>query len=215
MTMTMKIKFSKPVYSLGEEIAAEIVYDNPTTVPLKLENPSKSFDVVMHVVDSKNKEDLNYTMGTMTVTLIDKATDQYVLAQPPKEQMEIAPATAFQFTSDLNNRLYLRPGKFDGFLTDGGKESNHVAITILFDNPAVDHLFALARDPQEGYGRREWAMDWLRQIYPEFKLALPLEDDPAGVRAQKEASNQVVIEKFFHWWQENKRNINVAKIVAQ
>jgi hypothetical protein len=211
----MKIKVSKPTYSLGEAIVAEILYDNPTRVPLRLENPAKSFDVAMHMVDSNNKEDLNYTMGTLGVTMIDKATDRYVLTQPAKEQMEIAPASSFQFTSDINSRLYLRPGKFDCFLTDGGKESNHLAITIVFDNPAIDYLFALARDPRRDYGRREWAMDWLRKIYPEYRLDLPLDEDPAEVRVRKEAANKVAGEKFFQWWQGKKSTLNVRKMMGQ
>ncbi|MCJ7604149.1 MAG: hypothetical protein MUO63_21950 [Desulfobulbaceae bacterium] len=211
----MKIKVSKPTYSLGEAIIAEIVYENPTTMPQQLENPSKSFDVVMHVVGARNKEDLNYTMGTMGVTIIDKATDRYVLTQPAKEQIEIDPATSFQFTSDLNNRLYLRPGKFDCFLTDSDKESNHLTITILFDNTAVDYLYALALDPQQIYGRREWAMDWLRKLYPEFRLDLPLDEDPAEVRVRKEAANKVIGEKFFQWWQDNKKTINLREMVGQ
>jgi len=151
----MKIKLSKLTYSLSEAIVMDIDYENKTTELITIEDPSKSLDVIMHVVDSKTNEDMSYTMGTIDVTIIDRQTDQYALSEPIVERIDISPEDSFHFTSDLNERLYLSPGKFDCFLTDQDAESNHLFATILFDNASVDTLYAIAIDPHQRYSRRE------------------------------------------------------------
>lgn len=200
----MLIKFSKPTFFLGESIPVEITYDNGTSETVVMDNPSKSFDVLMHSIDMKTNEDMNYTMGKVIVTDIDKASGQFALVEPPKEQIEIIPNSSFVFTSDLNERLYLRPGKFDCRLTDNGSESNHVEITIKFTKKSVDYFFRLVQDTEQIYGRREWAMEWLQVLYPDFKLNLPLEDDHDDIKRQKETSNRRVYDQFAEWWNNNK-----------
>lgn len=200
----MLIKLSKPTFFLGESIPVEITYENGTSETVVMHDPSKSFDVLMHLIDMKTNEDMNYTMGKVIVTDIDKASGQFVLVEPPKEQIEIIPNSSFVFTSDLNDRLYLQPGEFDCFLTDNDKESNHIKISVKLTKVSVDNLFKLAQKKETDYSRREWAMESLQVIYPGFKLKLPLENDPENIKTQKEIANTQIYNEFTEWWNNNK-----------
>ena len=211
--MDIKIKLSKPTFFLGESIAADITYENNSSEVIAIDNPSKSYDVSIHVVDITNNEDLSYTTGKVIVTNIDKASGQYVLTNPPKEQIKIAAKSSFQFISDMNERLYLRPGKFDCFITDNKIESNHVKISIKLTPSSVDHLLKLAQNKDAGYSRREWAMESLQKLRPSFKLTLPLENDPADVKIKKESYNTAVCHEFTAWWHSNKISQHVKELL--
>jgi len=205
----MFIKFNKNMYDLGTPVSIEITYDNQTDDVIVIPDPSKSLDVLMRAVDMKTNEEMNYTMGKIIVTEIDRASGQFAISEPPVSKIEIKPGLPFVTTSDLNEKLYLHPGKFDCSLKDKSEESNHVQVTIKFTKTSVDYLFGLAKDIDHTYGRREWAMEWLQKLYPDFKLNLPLEDDTSSIKTQKEASNKLVYDHFSEWWNNNKATKNM------
>ena len=201
----MFIEFSETSYDLGKSTPVNITYENPGANGIVMENPSKSLYVTMHVVDTKTQEDMSYSMGKIEVTDIDSASGQYALVEPPNEEIQIEPKSSFTFTSDVNSRLYLRPGEFECVLIDhDDEESNRAQITIEFTKESVPDLLELARDENQDYGRREWAMDWLQELYPEFKLNLSLEDDSDYIKKQNEVCNKVIYDAFVEWWNENK-----------
>lgn len=205
----MQIKLSDTSYPLAKPLPVEITYDNPTGQVLVVDNPVKSLFVEMHLVDLRTKEDHSYTMGKVVTTTFRGDQDRYALVKPVPEALSIAPGSAFVFTSDPNERLYLRPGKFDCFLTDAAGESNHLELTIELTRESVVTLFAIAREPKQGYSRREWAMDWLQKIHSEFRLELALPDDPPQKAAQDEADNAVVYAGFATWWSQHEHGADM------
>lgn len=211
--MDIKIKLSKPTFFLGESVSAEFIYTNNKSEAIVIDNPSKSYDVSMHVVDISNKEDLSYTTGKPVVTDIDRASGQYVLTNPPKEQIKIAARSSFKFISDLNEKLYLRPGGYDCYLTDHAIESNHLKISIKLTASSVEHLLEVVQNKEAGYSRREWAMEFLQKLRPSFKLTLPLENDPADVKTQKESNNTASCHEFSAWWHSNMNSQHVKGLL--
>ena len=52
-------------------------------------------------------------------------------------------------------------------------------------------------------GRREWAMEWLQKIDPNFELKLSDPSDSDEVKAANEARNQANIDAFTRRWNQN------------
>lgn len=202
-------------YNLGESIPVEITYRNNAGRRIVTENPAKSFDITMHLTDLGNDEDLNYTMGRMRVTIIDKASDRYVSAMPPPDTIILEPDSSVTFSSDLNDRLYLRPGNFLCFLTELERQSNQIKIEIKFTRESVLSLAKVAQNENQEYGRREWAMDWLAKLYPDFKLKLSAEEDSAEVRKQNETYNGNIIDSFMKWWDANRNSAKTDELLKQ
>ena len=213
--ISMIIKLAKTTYFLGEAIPVEITYDNNTSETLVMENPSKSFEVLMHLVDTKCNEDFKFTMGILIVTVIDRKTREYVDVMPEIEQIEIAPKSSFLFTSDLNDRLSLYAGEFDCFLTDGDNESNHIKLNIRYTIESVNNLLKLAQNKEATYGRREWAMEWLQELYPNFKLRLSLEEDSDDIKIQNETYNKSIYNEFLNWWDDKKDSVNIEEMLKR
>lgn len=211
----MIIKFSKMSFFLGESVPAEVSYKNDTEEKIVIENPAKSLDVILHLLDSLNGEDLNYTLGKIEVTVMDKTADHYAKSLPPREMLTLEPNSAFTFTTDLSERLYLRPGDFTCYLQEGEKESNRVTISVKYKRESVIPLVQIARDPNMIYGRREWAGDWLKKLYPRFQFELPYDEDPPDVRKKKEEQISVKVAEFLSWWQENSNNPKIDTLLLQ
>lgn len=211
----MLIKFGKTSYYLGESIPAEINYMNSTSEKILVENPAKSLDINLHMLDSASGEGFNYTLGQTETLVIDKASDRYVTTVPKKELVTIPPDSGISFKSDLNERLYLRPGNFICYLTEGEKESNRVALAVHYQRESVIPLVQVARDPNMIYGRREWAGDWLRKLYPGFQLDLPYDEDTPDVRKEKEKQISLKVAEFLSWWQENRNNPQMDTLLLQ
>lgn len=211
----MKIEVSKTAFDLGESIPIKVIFDNPTDAPVKREDPSRSLEVIMHATDTGSQEELSYSMGKIEVTTIEGEGDQYAISQPQVDTIEIAPDSSFSFVSDLHERLYLRPAEFDCFVSNPDIESNHVTLTVNFTRESVRLLLETVRNIEAGYSRREWAMDWLRQLQPEFELKLPLDEDSAEFKAQCETDNSPVYERFSAWWSENRDSAEIDSLLAQ
>lgn len=211
----MMIKFSKMSYFLGESIPAEVNYKNDTGEKIVIENPAKSLDVILHLLDSLNGEDLNYTLGKIEVTVMDKTADQYAKSLPPKETLTLEPNSAITFTTNLNERLYLRPGNFTCYLQEGEKESNRISISVKYKRESVVPLIQIARDSNMVYGRREWASDWLKKLYPRFQFELPYDEDSPDMRKKKEEQIRVKVAEFLSWWQENGNDPKIDTLLLQ
>lgn len=211
----MIIKFSKKSFFLGESIPAEVSYKNDTGERIVIEDPAKSLDVIMHLLDLSNDEDLNYTLGKIEVTVMDKTADQYAKSLPPKDTLTLEPNSAITFTTDLNERLYLRAGDFTCYLHEGEKESNRISISVKYKRESIVPLIQIARDANMVYGRREWASDWLRKLYPRFELDLPYDEDSPDVRKKKEEQISVKVAEFLSWWQENSNNPKIDTLLLQ
>lgn len=205
VSLPMKIILTKQNYYLGESIPIEIIYSNQATTTVSLKDPAASFEVEMHVIDADTQEDLSYTMGQISTTVFDEAEDQYALVIPEPESIEVAPTSEYRFHSDLNERLFLRAGKFDCFLTDSGNESEHIEINISLKESELPYLMTYAMDTQQEYGRREWAMEWIQELYPEFILKLPLKDSPENVVKEYEQFNQERHKEFIVWMESKKQ----------
>ena len=211
--LSMNIRFKNSTFVLGEPVPAEVVYSNITEAAIHISDPSQSLEVLMHLVDKDSKEDMNYTMGEVKATVLDSGADQYALDVPVVPEIQISAASEFRFDTDLNNRLYLRPGKFDSYLTDPDGESNHVEILIEYTNTSVEYLIRYAMDHNQTYGRREWAMEWIQKIYPNFKLELPYAETTTEEKAKYEAYNNEKYREFSAWWESYKDKINIQQSV--
>lgn len=203
--MQVNISTANAVYGLGKPIKVDVTITNTGHRVLVLDQPASSLAVEMHLVDRRTREDLSYTMGRVGTTVLPGAGDRYALVVPVAKPFQIEPRASFSFSTDPQQRLFLRPGVFDCFLTIDADHSNRIQLTVEFKRDSVDELFALARDPAQTYGRREWAMDWLAKLYPAFRLALPVPDAADAARAQMESSNRTVYESFATWWRANQQ----------
>lgn len=200
-TMHIRISTSAPTSALGLPIPVAVSLVNEGDQRFVGEEPDTSMRVEYHQLDGRTKEDLSYAMGKLTTTSF--GPEQYALVTPTPKQLELAPHTAHDFTTDANERLYQRPGKYEVFVTmEQVGKSNSVPLTVTFTRASVAPLFALARDPAAEYGRREWAADWLVRLYPGFRIKLAAPDAPQAQRAQLEADNRPVYDGFQAWWQE-------------
>ena len=203
--MQLNISTANSVYALGKPIRVDVTIANTGDRTLVLDEPASSLAVEMHLVDRRTREDLSYTMGRVDTTVFPGAGDRYALVVPMGKPFQIGPHASFSFSTDPQQRLFLRPGVFDSFLTIDADQSNRIQLTVEFNRGSVDELFALARDPAQAYARREWAMDWLAKLYPAFRLALPTPDAADPSRAQLESSNRTVYESFATWWRANQQ----------
>lgn len=198
MQITLRAAAATP---LGKPLPLDITLANPGSSPLVIDDPAQSLDIEMHMVYKPTGEDLSFTMGKITTTQIG-SVDEYAIEVPPPRPKSIAPGASLAIKPDANARLFLRPGDYDVFVTHKGSESNHVPLKVAMTRESVALLFATARDPQMPYSRREWASDWLARLYPEFRPSLSLPDDSATQRAQREAGNQPLFQRFAEWWRE-------------
>ncbi len=211
--ISMVIKFSKTSFYLGESVPAEIHYKNNASKKVVIENPAQSFEIIMHVFDSTRNEELNYTMGKIQITVMNKSADQYSKSIPPKEMVTIEANSYLNFISDLNDRLYFHPGSFTCWLSEGDSVTNKVTIAIRFARESVLPMIQLARDTDTSYGRREWAMNWLQKIYPKLKLDLPYDEDAPEIKKEKESYNGATIAEFINWWHDNQNSDKVEVLI--
>jgi len=178
------------------------------------ETPQKSLDLLMHAVNIQSSEDLNYSIGKIQVKTFDN--DKFALAVPIKEKFEIQPKSVFSFFSDLNERLFLIPGKYNCFLTNYLVEkSNVITLTISFTAGSVSYLLKTGLDERVSYGKREWAYDWLKKINPMFELRLTNEKDSEEQRNKKKAFNIDAHTKFEKWWNENQKSEECVKRIQE
>lgn len=186
---------------LAKPLPLDITLANPGSTPLALEDPAQSLDLEMHLVDKATGEDLSFTMGKLSSTPLG-GDDRYAVEAPIPKPTTIAPGASLAVRPDANARLYLRPGDYDVFVTHKQARSNLVPLKIEMTRESVALLFATARDPQMPYSRREWAGGWLARLYPAFRPSLALPTDAPAVRAQQEAGNQPLYQRFAEWWRE-------------
>ncbi len=186
---------------LARPLPLDITLSNPGTTPLALDDPAQSLDLEMHLLDKATGEDLSFTMGRLTSTPLG-GDDRYAIEVPVPRPTTIAPGASLAVRPDANARLYLRPGDYEAFVTHKQSRSNPVPLKIELTRESVALLFATARDPQMPYSRREWASDWLARLYPAFRPSLALPTDAPALRAQHEAGNQPLYQRFAEWWRE-------------
>ncbi|GAA6170809.1 hypothetical protein NBRC116592_04790 [Colwellia sp. KU-HH00111] len=196
---TMKIHLSKQTFYLGEDILVDIYYPNLRTSVITIPDPETSFDVEMHFLDINTEEDLNYTMGQSTTTVMENASDQWALNVPVPEEISIAPNDVYHFTSNANERLYLNAGKYVVYVTDSESESARLEVSIVLNKDALTHLSALAMNTKENYSRREWAMTHVQTVYPKFILLLPDEGISKAAASENEKNNQIQYQSFMKW----------------
>jgi hypothetical protein len=116
----------------------EIVFVNSSPQPFILdENPQQSFDLIMHAVDAKTKSDFTYSFGKGRTTV--SGPGEYTLWIPQKQEFEIGPNSQLSFTSDLDERLYLNPAKYECYLEYHHDKSNKVVISVTLTPGAVSN----------------------------------------------------------------------------
>jgi hypothetical protein len=198
----MQITLQAPALSpLGKPLLLEVTLANPGAAPLSIDDPAQSLDLEYHLVDQHTREDFSFTPGRIRSTTLG-TVDEYAIEVPVPKPTAIAPGGVLKVQADANLRLFLRPGDYQAYVTHRDSESNRVPVKVVYTRESVSVLFATAHDPQTSYSRREWAMDRLARLWPEFKLGLPLPDAPAAARAQQEAGNQAVYTRFAAWWRD-------------
>jgi hypothetical protein len=208
--LLIKITLEKTEYNLGEPLPIAVVYSNRGSTSIKKEDPLKSLNIEMHVIDKKTSEDMNYTMGKIEVTHLGGNTDEYVIVEPIPDYVEIEAGGELSFVTDVNNRLYLRPGKFECELRDGAIISNRRNFAVQYTVKSVDLLFNIVKDPTLGYSRREWATYWLEELAPDFRFKLTLDTESEEVKKQNEYANEKIYDAFSNWWKGNKDSKEVA-----
>jgi hypothetical protein len=198
----MDITLQAPALAaLGMPLPLEVTLGNPGTGPLVIDDPAQSLDIEYHFIDQQTREDLSFTLGKITTTIIGNV-DEYAIELPSPKPVTIPPAGSLIVKADANVRVFLRPGDYQAFVTHQGSESNRVPVKVVYTRDSVTVLFATAHDAQMSYGRREWAAERLARLFPAFRLSLPLPDAPAATRAEQEAANQAVYVKFAAWWRD-------------
>lgn len=210
MQITLRAAAATP---LGKPLPLDITLANPGSSPLVIDDPAQSLDIEMHMVYKPTGEDLSFTMGKVTTTQFG-SVDEYAIEVPPPRPKSIAPGASLAIKPDANARLYLRPGDYDVFVTHKDSESNHVPLKVELTRESVALLFATARDSQMPYSRREWASDWLARLYPAFRPSLSLPDEAAAQRAQREAGNQALYQRFAEWWREQQTSAQLDERLA-
>lgn len=196
-SITMKISLDKTNYFLGEEILVNIDYQNQTSIAITIPDPQNSFDAEVHLLDVINQEDLSYSMGVSETTIM--GNEQWALSVPVPDNINIAPNAIYHFLTDVNERLYLRPGKFSIFVTDVDSKSEPIEISITLNKTALSHLSFIAVSTDQNYSRREWAMTNVQEIYPRFILKLPDESDSTRTITENEKYNQLQYQTFMTW----------------
>jgi len=212
--LAIQISLKKNAYHLGEPIPASVVYRNNGTSAISLEDPSRSFNAEMHVVDRSTKEDHYYTMGKLEVTEFEGGLGEYALVEPVPDSIDIAPKADFVFETDINKRLYLGPGVFDCEFRDSDTRSNQATIAIWYTQDSVALLLGAVMDASLDYGRREWAADWLRELLPDFRVTLPPDGEEPG-SAPDDSVNQAEYQRFRAWWQENRDSAETKQTLEQ
>lgn len=202
----MFIRIPKETFELGDAVPAEIIFVNTSKAPMVLkDNPEKSRDLVMHAVHRPTGEDFTYAIGKITATSF--GSDKFALTVPPRKAFELGPDSLLSFTTDLNDRLYLSPGKYDCRLVYYTVESsNPVGISIAFTAASFLHLLKTAADGRQSYGRREWAYDWLKRAAPDLELKLVLDDEAEDRKREKTEFNDGAYARWKLWWEENQGN---------
>jgi hypothetical protein len=202
----MFIQTTKEIYEFGDVIPAEIIFVNTSSQPLILkENPEKSIDLVMHAVDHKTTEDFNYSIGKIKVS--GTPDGKFALAVPVKEDFVMEPKSMLSFNSDLNERLYLAPGKYLCYLTNYlVQRSNEISIEIIPTAVSFINLLKIAVDERQSYGKREWAHDWLKKILPEIDIRLSLDTDSVVKKQENSTFNERAYGQYKKWWEENQKS---------
>ena len=198
----MDITLQAPALApLGQPLPLAVTLGNPGSSPLVIDDPAQSLDLEYHFIDQQTREDLSFTLGKTTTTIIG-SVDEYAIELPIPKPVTIPPGGSLNVQADANVRLFLRPGDYQAFVTHQGSESNRVPVKVVYTRDSVSMLFATAHDVQMSYGRREWAAERLARLFPGFRLSLPLPDAPAAARAEQEAANQAMYVKFAAWWRD-------------
>lgn len=198
----MDITLQAPALNpLGKPLPLEVTLGNPGSSPLAIDDPAQSLDIEYHFIDQQTREDLSFTLGKISTTVLG-SVDEYAIELPSPKPITIPPGGSLNVKADANVRLFLRPGDYQAFVTHQGSESNRVPVKVVFTRESVTMLFETAHDAQMSYGRREWAAERLARLFPAFRLSLPLPDAPAATRAEQEAANQAVYVKFGAWWRD-------------
>lgn len=210
---TMFIKLQKDTFAFGDSIPVEVVFVNTTGEKQVLnEDPQKSLDLLLHMVNVATKEDLNFAIGTMTITRA--GGDVYAMAVPVKQKFELGPKSVYSFIADANGRLFLSPGRYECFLTSYIVEkSNVVPVSISFTVGSVSYLLATAVDERYSYGKREWALEWLKKIKPGLDVQLTLEEDSDDQKRKKIMHNKKVFDDFKKWWDAHKNDDDIQKAI--
>lgn len=199
----MFIRIPKETFELGDSVPAEIIFVNTSKAPMVLkDNPQKSLDLVMHAVHRPTGEDFTYAIGKVTAT--HAGQDKFALTVPPRQAFELGPDSLLSFPTDLNDRLYLSPGRYDCRLVYYTVESsNPVSFTSAFTPGSFLLLLKTAADGRQSYGRREWAYDWLKRAQPDLELKLPMDDEAEDAKREKAAFNDRAYARWKQWWEEN------------
>jgi hypothetical protein len=198
----MHITLQAPALSpLGKPLPLEVTLGNPGNTPMVIDDPAQSLDIEYHFIDQQTREDLSFTLGKITTTIIG-SVDEYAIELPEPKPVTVPPGGSLNVKADANVRLFLRPGDYQAFVTHQGSESNRVPVKVVYTRDSVTVLFATAHDAQMSHGRREWAAERLARLFPGFRLSLPLPDAPAAARGEQEAANQAVYLKFAAWWRD-------------
>lgn len=199
----MFIRIPKETFELGEAVPAEIIFVNTSKAPMVLkDNPRKSLDLVLHAVHQPTGEDFTYAIGKVTATR--SGPDKFALAVPPRQAIELGPDSLLSFATDLNDRLYLSPGRYECRLVYYTAESsNPVGLAIAFTSASFLHLLKTAADGRQSYGRREWAYEWLKRVQPDLELKLALDDEAEDAKREKAAFNDRAYARWKQWWEEN------------
>lgn len=183
--------------ALTEPLPFTVVVTNRTTAALTVEDPRASTHATLHLVDVQTKEDHAFSMGQTTTTNLGQ--DQWALAVPVVKPVTLNAADSLQVRADANERLFLRPGTFDVFFSLDDAQSNHVTLTVRFTPKSVERLLGLAADANASYARREWAVESLKRLKPDFTLTLPLPDATPKQRAPLEAANREAVRSLRQW----------------
>ncbi len=213
--LAIQINLKKTSYHLGEPIPVSVIYRNASPLNISREDPSQSFNAEMHVIDRNTKEDFYYTMGKLEVTQFGETSDEYALVEPVPENIDIDAKGEFSFETDLNQRLFLSPGVFDSEFRDGALVSNKSTVAIWYTQDSVSLLLSLVMDAALDYSRREWAVDWLRELLPDFKVKLSQDTDADDIKRQNDVANQPEYQRLKDWWLLNRDSTEVKTILEE
>lgn len=199
--MQIRLTAAQTQLALSAPITFDVTVGNSGSQPLTLNEPTGSLTTKVHLVNRDTREDHWYALGRTTTTTLGGG-DRWALSVPAPQPVELAPNAELRFSTDAQQRLFLKPGQYDAYIEVDGRESNRVPLTLSLTRDAVLALLKTAADANQSYGRREWAMDWLAKVKPGFKLVLSEPSDPAETRQAREVDNRKALEAYVVWWRQ-------------
>jgi len=201
---------SKKEFALGEQICLEVKYQNIGNISFTFRDPAKTWEVMLEVVNLSDSSTQRLPFGKI-ISKIDTFGIRSE-AQEPADDITIKPQEYYQFSPPIykQHMNIFGPGIYQMKVIDCTNDdetviSNVMDITIEAKKVSFEYLITICSDDNQSIDNREFAVRWIKEIFPDF--AYKLEDSTE----KEKMLNEKMIEKSIEWWRRHKDNSDVSK----